>query len=298
MWAKMAGSLVVLVAMTAGAFGGDSPVGSAEAFQKICDQAMPDLLNCDVHGFETLMTIAYPQLKLQKGALAYRFQTELERYRQELGNPIDWKCVGQKKIGSALRQYVYVCRYAKQLVCWSLTAQEQNGRWSLYGFHFECGPGLPLGQFPSDGPGKNVDCLRLCGRVADLFAHGKTEAAETFRKNFTSEDPAAFAKFAEAINSVLLAVSWSGNLLKCELVSAKDVGGVAGEYCYLMQWDRGAAVVRFQVYRAREDWKLLGFFWDADANSMFAKVPMESGQLSESPQTARAAKTETKTELR
>ena len=66
---KIIASLLLLAGLSAGAFSDDGSAGSASAFQQACEKAMPDLLNGQVRGLETLLQVADPNLKLQKPAL-------------------------------------------------------------------------------------------------------------------------------------------------------------------------------------------------------------------------------------
>ncbi|MHB1033937.1 MAG: hypothetical protein ACYC35_06355 [Pirellulales bacterium] len=256
---------------------------SADAFQQVCDKAMPALLKGDKRGFDSLLGIAHPQLATLKESLIYRFQTDFERRRQECGDPVDWKHVGAKKIGSALRQYIYICRYKKLLISWSFTAQEANGRWSFVACRWEYGAMSILSSLRSSDQATSETCLRFCGGIVDLLAHGKSEAGDAIQKSCVLQDPASRASMSEASGRFLAAVASSGNVLKCELVGAKDIGGAVGEYCYLIAWERGTTLVHFYAYRSDENWRLVGFVWEGEMNSMFSRVAMESSTFPDAP---------------
>jgi hypothetical protein len=64
-----------------------------------------------------------------------------------------------------------------------------------------------------------------------------------------------------------------------------------GKYSFLIQWDKGSAIFDFYVYRPAENWILRGFFYEGDLDAAFAKIALESGQPSASPQMVRARNT-------
>ncbi len=124
---RIAGSFLFFAALTAGALADDSSVESADALQRLFDQAMPDLLHGDVHGLDAVLKIAHPQLKRQRDYLAEQCAKLMDyRGRDSLGGPIDWKYLGVKNRGSGFRQYGYVCRYTKQPVVWRFGAQRKR----------------------------------------------------------------------------------------------------------------------------------------------------------------------------
>ena len=271
-------------------------------FKRVCDKAMPDLLDCDARGFETMATTAAPALRLRfAGEFIPQFRAgSAARLAELVGKPIDWKFLGRKKIGGAFRQYMYLCRYDRGPVVWGFRTQEKQGKWLLDRFIFEQNSQK---IFDLLSPGSETEnaaaCPPLCGEIANLLAHGKTEACDVIKKNLVYFGP-AHAQDADADLMVgrLLSASYGQNLEKCELIGSEDIGGVLGRYTYLIQWDKLYIVVHFNVYRPGEDWKLVGFTCEDNPDAILSKVALESRKPSASPQVGQAPKKEAESKLR
>ncbi len=121
--------------------------------------------------------------------------------------------------------------------------------------------------------------------MANLLAHGKPEGLEAVRKNM-QELGADADNIIQGTGTLLASTSTFGDLLRCELVEAKSISGVAGEYCYVMQWDLNTYLVRFRWYNPGMGWILEGLNGDGNPIEMFAKVAVESGKSPDPPQTA------------
>ena len=119
----------------------DAPASSVETLQQVYEKAMPDLLQGDIKGFETLVRTAPPEFKAGRHILAHRFQRDFQQSREGRGEPIDWTCLGVKNIGTVYRYSIYVCRHTKRPTFWYFGAYQMNGRWLLNGVRWALGSG-------------------------------------------------------------------------------------------------------------------------------------------------------------
>jgi hypothetical protein len=124
----------------------------------------------------------------------------------------------------------------------------------------------------------------------------RSQLTEAFIKNGGVIDEATIPAFRAELNRVLIGVSYFGELLKCELIGMKDLGGVVREYCYLIQWDRKPVILYVRAYRPKEDWVLAGFRTFDDPPSIYSIGAIQSPKQVGEPQTA--TKSNAKAELR
>ena len=91
-----------------------------------------DLFKGDAKGFGALKKlIGDPRYHGAWTLSADSFLGQADRVHGDNGDPVDWKYLGVKRIGSAVRQYVYICRYTKAPLFWCFVAQEADGKWFL-----------------------------------------------------------------------------------------------------------------------------------------------------------------------
>ena len=264
-------------------------------YKRVCDKAMPDLLNRDWRGIDAVATTADAGFRLQiTGELIPKFREGCQRC--DIGKPIDWRYLGRKKIGSTFRQYMYLCRYTRGVLLWSFRAVKQHGQWSLDNITFASDWRQIFDSLFADSKTEtDAACPPLCGEIASLLAHGKSGASDLAKKSLLRRSPANEAAMGAVVDHLLTSAFLGGDLARCELVSAEDVGGVLGRYTYLIQWDRSYTVVHLTVYRPVDDWKLVGCVYEGNAGALFAKVALESRRPATSPQLGRTTKAEAET---
>lgn len=267
----------------------------ANSVQQVCDEAMPDLLQGKEKGFETLKKAAAdPRMNMPLDNEAYKFRRDYADYREKLGEPIAWKYLGVKKVGTVIREYVYVCQNSKMPLFWYFGAYELDGQWHLTSFKWDNQIQRLLDTIPADGSSKDPACAKLCEEILDPLIHGKGEAADAFIRHLVDQSPATVAFFDRAIKELSSDSSKNGRVVKCELVHAKEIGGLAGECFYAVQWERGLRLFRFYLYRSEKDWKVEGFWADRDPKEVLQRVGMELNPLSTAPQTAQSNDRQTK----
>ena len=142
-------------------------VESAEEFQRVCESTLDDLLHGNAAGLETLF-----RADSEAGFRAFsdRLRRQYESNQQDRGEPLDWKFLGTRQIGTGLRQYLYVCRYTRMPIIWRFAAVEQEGRWIL-GFG-RAGRQVAVGVQPVQGRIDRSHRIVPPGVFLDLFPDG------------------------------------------------------------------------------------------------------------------------------
>jgi hypothetical protein len=288
MYAKMALALTMLLAMPSlGLADMDRSVESPEAFQAICDKAMPDLLQGKVPDALRKVT---PDARVD--AMGADLRTKLEPLRAAYGAPVDWVCAGARKRGDMLCQFVYLCRHDQGVVVWRLSAVEVKGRWCLADCHFDSNLAGLLSQAPAAAPDNDSPYARLGDKMADLIVHSRSEAVETMKANSVLHDSAVSETIRRGVEQAMALVLIDGGVVKCGAVDTQSVGGVLALRSYCVQCERGTIQMSFIFYRPGDDWKVLGCLFRpvTSADDLFAGAPLEGAEALAASHTARAAK--------
>lgn len=247
---------------------------SPDAFRQLCEKAMPELLQGHGDALNVFRKYTEPESRGTWDNWAWQFQHEFTARRTDLGDAVDWRFVGTKKVGSMWREYVYACRYAKLPIVWAFRTNEINGLWTPRGLHCNIGARGDLNAHtvePLDDPA----CREFCQKIAHQSAEGRIDAAGLLRFTTDADDPQYAAAWARAADDLKKWGSASGRLLKCELVDVESVGGIVGTCTFAVQWERSTSFLRCQVYRPGKDWKLLGIWFYQDNDAALAKAGIE-----------------------
>ena len=262
-------------------------VDSPEAFKACCDEAMPDLLAGNVRAAEAFRKVA-PEAKL--ASFGYEFRRQIERGDGERGEAIDWKYLGEKRLGSTLRQYLYVARYSVLPLIWRFTAVEEEGKWMLEGITWNSKTESLLSAAPTGE--EDAACGKICSTIAWSLGQGKPETRELVRANFLKAGPQFMDRLDEVVVKVLAKAEQS-RFLKAEHVASRLIGDVLCESSYLVQFDNGWFIARFELYRAQDPWRLKGMQIETDTSEVLERMAISTPSDS-AVRTARA--TDGKTE--
>lgn len=258
----------------------EAPVPSAEAIRAVCEEAMPDLLQGNPKGWDGLRSVLDPQLASAFEALAFQFTQEHARFKDLLGEPIDWKYLGEKRIGSVGRQYFFVCRYAKAMRFWYFNTYEVQNRWLLISLVYNSDPSQILASLPNDPNAPSPTCVTVCGPTVEAIAHGKGEAAEQLTQLMVHQDPATVAFNQATLQRCQAEIAGFGRLLKCEPVYVRELDGWLAECCYAVQWEQSLRLIQFRLYRPDNDWQLLHWSIDSNSEPLLAKMSLEPSPVS------------------
>jgi hypothetical protein len=245
-------------------------VETPEAFQAVCDQAMPALLQGKLP--DVLSKVASEQ---DVKDFADRFRKQFEPVRADLGEPLGSSYVGVRKRGATLRQYVYLCRYSETVVVWRLTAVRNEGRWSLAGCTFDQQLSLLFLQTAPEAADAESGGEKLADKIVDALVRGRSEALDLLKAGSLSNASSnGMRREAEqAIASIVLA----GGSLTNENVDTKSAGGVLTDRSYLVRCKRGAMCIQILLYRPNSDWKVLGLHFHpaSSLEDLLGGAPLE-----------------------
>jgi hypothetical protein len=228
-------------------------VESPEAFKKVCDEAMPDLLKMNARG-------VVPFREVCNDACCDALVSNIEKLsaaQKDLGTPVGWTYLGVRKLGSMLRQYVYVSRYALGPVFWQFTAFERGGRWTSGQFYMKSGQNIwsVFALVPRDRRFDNAECAVIGERILDFMKTGKGDAAEIVKRDCLRTEPAMVEEWGEALKKAHGFVTYLGGALSSEMVATSGVGDVLAARLYHVRCADNALTVTMTFYRPAKDWK-------------------------------------------
>jgi hypothetical protein len=254
MWARIAGGLLILAASSANAIADDDipSFESPDAVRRLLDKAVPELLDGHDRAAELFGMVG--------GEKTARIPRQLQAKRDEdpedLGVPLGWNYLGERRLGDAICQYVYVCRYSNSPLVLRFVTMKRNGRWLMLQDSANCDALALVAEASSDRSSKPGDYLGLCDKLVDQIVHGDSEVVQTVKASSLRKGKEPFSR---AVLQIPGAVAMLGGVSSCERVEAKNVGGVFAQCSYVVQCQtRNGLFLRFTFYRPDKEWKLAG----------------------------------------
>jgi hypothetical protein len=253
MCVRIATGFLILAVCLSKALADDAPsVDSPVAVRKILDEAAPELLLGHERANEILSKVSPKDL-----CEIHKLQQMMKDDPDNLGTPLTWEYVGERKLGEVARQYIYVCRYQTAPVIWFFMAMQRNGRWSLAQVRGTTDMDQLFAETPVDHSRKPGDYSGFCDKLIDRMVHGNSGVDLLLKANCALRTTSE--KLQGLALKVLGVVSCFGGVVACDRVEVKNVGDVLSQCSYIVQCqNNNGLVVTFACYRADKDWKLLG----------------------------------------